>query len=216
MAWRSRCGERLRRSCIVRYGRACTLGRPFQRRRLCLWHGAECFSRSSTRTVAQTRAGALGCRRRGPQRRVARRARSRCHLDRLLPAGQVKAQRLATERGVSITTERVDLTTWTAPPDFFDVVVAIFAQPVPAATLFECIRKTVRPGGLVLIEGYTPKQLEYKTGGPGDIARLYTRAMYEDGFAGFTLVDIAEYDAEIYEGDGHGGMSALIDLIAIK
>jgi cyclopropane fatty-acyl-phospholipid synthase-like methyltransferase len=132
------------------------------------------------------------------------------------PAGQVKAQRLATERGVSITTERVDLTTWTAPPDFFDVVVAIFAQPVPAATLFECIRKTVRPGGLVLIEGYTPKQLEYKTGGPGDIARLYTRAMYEDGFAGFTLVDIAEYDAEIYEGDGHGGMSALIDLIAIK
>ena len=132
------------------------------------------------------------------------------------PAAQRKAQDLAAQRAVTITTERVDLTTWTPPLDAYDVVVAIFAQPVPAETLFSCIRQAVKPGGLVLIEGYTPKQLEYKTGGPSDIARLYTRAMYTDGFAGFAVIDIAEYDAEINEGDGHGGLSALIDLIAMK
>jgi hypothetical protein len=40
--------------------------------------------------------------------------------------------------------------------------------------------------------------------------------MLEAGFSDFSEVRIDEYDAEIYEGDGHGGMSALIDLIATK
>jgi protein-L-isoaspartate O-methyltransferase len=132
------------------------------------------------------------------------------------PVAQIKAQQLATERGVAITTERADLSTWTPPLGTFDVVVAIFAQPVAAETLFACLRNAVRPGGLVLIEGYTPKQLTYKTGGPSDVERLYTRDMYETAFTGFTSIDIREYDAEIYEGDGHGGMSALIDLVGVK
>ena len=53
-------------------------------------------------------------------------------------------------------------------------------------------------------------------GAVSDIARLYTREHYEAGFAGMSSVEINEYDAEIYEGDGHGGISALIDLIAVK
>jgi cyclopropane fatty-acyl-phospholipid synthase-like methyltransferase len=132
------------------------------------------------------------------------------------PTGQAKARRLAAARGVTITTELVDLATWSWPADTFDVVVAIFAQPIAATTLFAGLRRAVKPGGLVLIEGYTPKQLTYKTGGPSDVERLYTRAMYETAFAGFTESLINEYDAEVYEGDGHGGMSALIDFIGVK
>jgi hypothetical protein len=78
------------------------------------------------------------------------------------------------------------------------------------------VKRALKPGGLLLIEGYPPKQLEYGTGGPSDIARLYTREMLEAGFGDFSEVRIDEYDAEIYEGNGHGGMSALIDLIATK
>ncbi len=129
---------------------------------------------------------------------------------------QVKAQALAASRGVKITTEAVDLTTWEWPADAFDVVVAIFAQPLERTRLFAGIRRALKPGGLALVEGYPPKQLEYGTGGPGEVERLYTRAQLEAGFAGFSSVEITEYDAEIYEGDGHGGMSALIDLVATK
>jgi len=94
--------------------------------------------------------------------------------------------------------------------------VVIFAQPLERTRLFAGVRRALKPGGLLLIEGYPPKQLEYGTGGPDDIARLYTREQLEEGFAGFSELRIDEYDAEIYEGDGHGGMSALIDLVARK
>jgi SAM-dependent methyltransferase len=129
---------------------------------------------------------------------------------------QIKARALAASRGVSITTQQVDLSTWEWPAGEFDVIVVIFAQPLERTRLFAGIKRALKPGGLLLIEGYPPKQLEYGTGGPSDIARLYTREMLEAGFSDFSDVRIDEYDAEIYEGDGHGGMSALIDLIATK
>ncbi len=132
------------------------------------------------------------------------------------PVAQAKARALAAERGVTITTELVDLSDWEWPADAYDVIVVIFAQPLEKTALFAGIRRALKPGGLLLLEGYPPKQLDYGTGGPGDVERLYTRADLEAGFGSFATVDIAEYDAEIYEGDGHGGMSALIDLVAVK
>jgi SAM-dependent methyltransferase len=132
------------------------------------------------------------------------------------PVAQAKARALAAQRGVTITTEQVDLANWDWPADAFDVIVVIFAQPLEKTALFTGIRRALKPGGLLLLEGYPPKQLEYGTGGPGEVERLYTRADLEAGFGSFSKVDIAEYDAEIYEGDGHGGMSALIDLVGVK
>ena len=66
------------------------------------------------------------------------------------------------------------------------------------------------------MEGYTPKQLEYKTGGPSQVENLYTRELLERSFADFSSVEINEYDRDIQEGPGHGGMSALIDLVGRK
>jgi SAM-dependent methyltransferase len=132
------------------------------------------------------------------------------------PTAQVKARALAASRGVRIETQQVDVSTYDWPAGVFDVIVVIFAQPLERTRLFAGVKRALKPGGLLLIEGYPPKQLEYGTGGPTDIARLYTREMLEAGFSDFSEVRIDEYDAEIYEGDGHGGMSALIDLIATK
>jgi len=90
------------------------------------------------------------------------------------------------------------------------------AGPDDRAKIFAGIKKALKPGGLLLLEGYRPKQLEYKTGGPGKLENLYTRELLEAAFADFTSIDIREYDAEIHEGPGHAGLSALIDLIGRK
>jgi SAM-dependent methyltransferase len=132
------------------------------------------------------------------------------------PRAQAKARQLAASRGVIVTTERVDIANWNWPADAYDVIVVVFAQPLERTALFAGIRRALKPGGLLLIEGYPPRQLQFGTGGPGDVERLYTREHLEAGFGDFTDVLIKEYDAEIYEGDGHGGMSALIDLVATK
>ena len=130
-----------------------------------------------------------------------------------------KARHLAEELAVSVAFEQADIRTfdWGRTP--FDVIVCIFIQfaaPADRERLFSGFLAALKPGGLVLLQGYTPKQLEYRTGGPGDVAHLYTRAMLEAAFAAFELVHLEEHDAVLAEGSKHVGRSALIDLIARK
>ncbi|AXK82431.1 class I SAM-dependent methyltransferase [Pseudolabrys taiwanensis] len=135
------------------------------------------------------------------------------------PNAQAKARKLAADRGVTLRVEQADVINWSYPADSFDVVAAIFFQfatPDEREKIFAGIKRTLKKGGLLLLEGYTPKQLEYKTGGPSKIENLYTRDMLEKAFSDFSSLDIREYDAEIHEGAGHGGMSALIDVVAVK
>lgn len=135
------------------------------------------------------------------------------------PNAQAKARKLASERGVQMRVEQADVINWSYPGDTYDVVAAIFFQfatPDERENIFAGIKRTLKKGGLLLLEGYRPKQLEYKTGGPSKIENLYTRELIEKAFSDFSSLDIREHDSEIHEGAGHGGMSALIDVVGYK
>jgi SAM-dependent methyltransferase len=135
------------------------------------------------------------------------------------PSGQRKAQALAAERGVTLVFERVDVHTWDYPDAAFDVVVEIFTQfssPAEREIKWAGMRKALKPGGLLIIQGYTSKQLAYGTGGPKEPEKLYTRAMLEKAFGDFRDVAIVEEELEIHEGTSHGGMSAVINFTGRK
>ena len=137
----------------------------------------------------------------------------------LSPTAIAKSQALAKERGVTLRTEVADLAAWKWPADTFDVVVAIFFQFCPPAArdqIFANIKRTLKKGGLLLLEGYGLRQLEYKSGGPSEADRLYTRALLEQAFADFSSVEIEEYDAELNEGSRHSGMASLVDFVGRK
>jgi SAM-dependent methyltransferase len=135
------------------------------------------------------------------------------------PVGQAKARALAERRGVTLRVMQADMTAWDWTPAAFDVVVGIFiqfAKPSERAKIFSGIKRTLKPSGLLLLEGYGLKQLQYKTGGPSEPERLYTREMLEEAFGDFSSLDIREHDSVIKEGEHHVGMSALIDLVGCK
>lgn len=135
------------------------------------------------------------------------------------PAAQRKARALAAERGVKVVFELVDVHAWNYPQATFDVVAEIFTQfssPDDRARKWAGMQRALKSGGLLIIQGYTPKQLDYGTGGPKEIENLYTRAMLEQTFGGFRDLSIAEEEREIHEGTSHGGMSAVINLTARK
>jgi SAM-dependent methyltransferase len=135
------------------------------------------------------------------------------------PSAQRKGQALAKERGVTVSFVQADVHAFDYPETAFDVVVEIFTQfssPAERALKWAGMRKALKPGGLLIIQGYTPKQLQYGTGGPKEIENLYTRAMLEDGFRGLRSMTIVEEEVEIYEGTSHGGMSAVINFTARK
>ena len=131
------------------------------------------------------------------------------------PAAQAKALALAASRGVAITTLTADLLAWDWPEATFDVVAAIFFQfvgPEGRDVLFERIRRALKPGGLLILEGYRPEQIANGTGGPKTPENMYTRPLLEERFGDFAGLTIAEHDLMLDEGEGHSGMSAVIDL----
>ena len=134
-------------------------------------------------------------------------------------AAQIKAASLAKERGVGITLIKADVLAWDYPANAFDVVIDIFTQfssPMERARKWRRVHQSLKPGGLVIVQGYAPKQLQYGTGGPKKIENLYTRDMLEDAFRSFRDMTIIEEEREMHEGAAHSGMSAVIGLSARK
>lgn len=133
--------------------------------------------------------------------------------------GQEKAKKLATEMGVNVHFSIADIENDIWPENEYDAIFAVFIQfspPEARARVFEGIKKAVKKGGLIFLHGYTPKQLEYKTGGPSTIENLYTKEVLQNAFEGFEIKLLEDYEIELDEGAGHKGMSALIDMVAQK
>ncbi|MCL4798619.1 MAG: methyltransferase domain-containing protein [Burkholderiales bacterium] len=135
------------------------------------------------------------------------------------PPAVEKARKLAAERGVAVDHRLADIYAWDWDARAYDLVVAIFIQfspPAERAQVFAGLRRALAPGGLLLLQGYTPRQLDYKTGGPPHAENMYTEALLREAFGGLEIAHLVEHDDEIHEGARHSGMSALVDLVARK
>lgn len=135
------------------------------------------------------------------------------------PNGRKKAEALAADRGVTLEFITADVHAWDYPEAAFDVVVDIFTQfstPDERPHKWAGMKKALKPGGLLILQGYTPKQLEYGTGGPKVLENLYTRELLEANFGDLDDLKIVEEEREMNEGPGHAGMSAVIGLTGRK
>ena len=135
------------------------------------------------------------------------------------PTAIARARDLATERGVQVDFRQLDIMAQPWPTQQFDLVAGIFIQfvgPDGRRAQFRHMRDATKPGGLVMLHGYRPKQLDYGTGGPKLRDHLYTPDLLEKAFADLSEITVESYDAELDEGPGHSGMSALVDLIGTK
>jgi SAM-dependent methyltransferase len=135
------------------------------------------------------------------------------------PKAVAKARELAKMRGLSLKTEVADLFEYQWPNAAYDVIAAIFFQFAGADTragVFAGIKRALKPGGLLLMQGYRVGQTKYGTGGPANPDNHWTRALIKQHFSDMSSLDISEHDSEIREGTHHVGMSALIDVVARK
>jgi len=131
--------------------------------------------------------------------------------------GVAKARRLAAEQGVDVNFTVSDCDAFPWPEAAYDGVAAIFVQfadPALRTRLFANMRRCLKPGGTLVLQGYTPRQLVYRTGGPPIESHLYTEALLREAFAEMEITALREYEAELAEGSGHRGRSALIGLVA--
>lgn len=135
------------------------------------------------------------------------------------PTAVAKAGRLALDRGVRVAFHVSELFAWNWAPCTYDVVAAIFIQfasPAERDKLFPLIKQTLKPGGLLILQGYRPEQLKYGTGGPPEADHLYTEAMIRAALQDMDVAELRCYDEAVAEGKGHAGMSALMGVVARK
>jgi SAM-dependent methyltransferase len=135
------------------------------------------------------------------------------------PVGVAKAREWAASEGVSVRFDVASCDDYAWEERACDGVAAIFVQfadPAMRARLFDRMVGALKPGGTLVLQGYTAQQLEYRTGGPPLVEHLYTEALLRKAFAALEIVELREYEAELAEGSGHKGRSALVGLVARK
>jgi len=135
------------------------------------------------------------------------------------PVAIQKAQQLAQSKQARVNFMCSDWQSFDWSQDRYDYVVGIFfqfADPDDRTELFAKMHQTLRPGGLIVIQGYGEKQLEYKTGGPGVLENLYTEELLKNAFSDYEVLDSKTYEKEISEGDGHEGISSLVGFVGRK
>lgn len=136
------------------------------------------------------------------------------------PLGVEKASKLATERGVSIHACNAGVESWEWRENTFDVVALIFL-PLPPhlrAPAHANVLKTLRPGGIVVMEMFSPRQIEMRkhgaAGGPKEIERLFTCDMLREDFAGAEFLQLEEVEAD-FSSHAHYGRCGVVRMVAV-
>jgi SAM-dependent methyltransferase len=132
--------------------------------------------------------------------------------------GLEKAQRLAKARGQTITTIVTDLAQFSIKPESWDGIVSIFCHLPPAmrAQVYQRAVAGLRPGGVFLLEAYTPRQIALKTGGPDDPARMPDLPSLRTELEGLRIDHGIELERDVIEGAGHFGRGAVVQVLAVK
>jgi len=131
------------------------------------------------------------------------------------PSALRKARTLAAERKAEVDFRQFDVMAQDIDGQY-DIVTGIFIQfvgPVDRGKLFAKMQKAVKPGGIIMLHGYTPEQVAHGTGGPPFVANMYTEKTLRESFPEWEVLEVAEYEREAQSGKG---IAAYIDFIARK
>ena len=132
--------------------------------------------------------------------------------------GLRKARALARERGLAITTAWTDLADYSIRAGSWDAIVSIFCHLPPdlRARVHGQVVRGLRPGGVFILEAYTPRQLEYRTGGPSVREMLLDLETAKRELDGLRFERAREIVRPVREGTFHTGDAAVLQVLAVK
>lgn len=132
--------------------------------------------------------------------------------------GLGKAQALAVERGVAITTVHADLSQFEIDQEQWDGIIACYCH-VPSAIripLHHAAVRGLKSGGVFVLEAYSKEQLAYDTGGPQSLDMLMSLDEVKRELAGLEFRHAVQIEREVREGSRHTGLASVIQIVGIK
>ena len=132
--------------------------------------------------------------------------------------GLEKAQQLAKAKGVKITTVQADLADYHLGTQKWHGIVSIFCHlpPLLRTDIHKKVHAALITGGVFLLEAYTPKQLDFKTGGPPNATLMMQSTDLVRELSPLRLDLNQELVRQINEGNGHHGKGAVVQVIAVR
>ena len=136
----------------------------------------------------------------------------RVHTVDVSSVGVERARKIAAAAGVEMQIEQGDLTTWNWPEAQFDAVASIFVHmlPVDRQIAHAGILRAAKPGSVIILQAFSPAQLQYTSGGPKQLDLLYTTGMLRQDFASAEIVELEETVADLNEGRMHSGRGGVV------
>jgi hypothetical protein len=133
-----------------------------------------------------------------------------------------KALKLAEKEGVVINYQVGDF--YTLPLDEqYDAAGLIFAHFPPhlLSNYHKKIAELIRPGGLIILEGFSKNHLTFQkenpqAGGPKQEEMLFSKESIRKDFPDFEILLLEEVEVELNEGKFHKGLSSVIRFIGKK
>lgn len=141
-----------------------------------------------------------------------------CTAVDLSKAGLSKARRLADQRGVRIKTVAADLADFHMGCSCWDAIISVFChlEPPLRRQVHQAAAEALRPGGVVVIEAFTPAQRRHNSGGPPDEERLVTEEMLLEDFQNLEVVLCRQLERVVLEGSYHTGLASVIQFVACR
>ncbi len=132
--------------------------------------------------------------------------------------GRKKAQLLAASRDVTIDYKIRDLEALDYTPGHFDAIALVFVHTssLKRKVIHRNLIKFLKPGGTLILIGYSKEQLQYNSGGPKEESMLFSLEELKEDFADMQIHSIEHLEKEIEEGEFHRGKSSIIKMVALK
>lgn len=140
------------------------------------------------------------------------------HTVDISQVGVERARKSAHAAGVPMSIEQADLSTWNWPVEEYDGVFSIFLHLPPdlRAKAHASMLRALKPGGLLILQNFSPAQLKHSSGGPKQVDLLYTPAMLRQDFAPAVPLELDEKEIYINEGHLHSGLAAVVQAVFRK
>ncbi|PKP09914.1 MAG: SAM-dependent methyltransferase [Bacteroidetes bacterium HGW-Bacteroidetes-4] len=129
-----------------------------------------------------------------------------------------KALKLADSKNISLDFRLLDYQMAAFEPETFDAIGLVFTHLLPPlrSTMHQKYLEWLKPGGTILLEAFTPEQLNYSSGGPKALEMLFTREQLKADFKGAKSIRIEEKIITLDEGPGHQGPASVIRCVVKK
>ena len=131
---------------------------------------------------------------------------------------KTKAENLARQKNVEIDYRIADYENVSFSKESFDCLVLIFAHmhPLKRKEYHKKLASFLKPGGTLILEGFSKKQIKNNTGGPRNVEMLFSEEELRNDFNFFSELSISETDVTLDEGAFHKGKASVIRVTGKK